>query len=446
MSISALFSGMEAYLDGDVEITNNVDVPADETEAAEETAETAGEVADGEVESKENEVANQMLSKMTTMYYHVKQFGIDRTFVSLYNRHGELNRVCGMQFPSCESMDVSGSSYSNYSQAFIAAMEDEGEGLWAKFKAIIARIWNWIKDTASKIWDKLKSLFGFNKNALQKALAKLKSYDPKAVVSVSGSAGAVLGDSVWERNNPLLNWINEMRSIQSKVGTVFGPMQAFAGQIASAAKMGAAASGDGFADRNYSSLESTADKITDDVKKFSDQYLGPQTIVGKMAGGIRGFLKWLDRGVDRVATLGAAGHAYNETSKKAEKMEAKGKSAKIHVGDLVKRATKLMQLTDGMSAGFDANAKQLEGVAAKIKASADSIGNGSKAATKLGKVVSTMLQQVQRFISVLQKQAQNVNTILDSAAKGINGISQSGGSAGNESFDIGFDNFSYDFL
>jgi hypothetical protein len=427
MSISALFSGMEAYLDGDVEITNNVDVPANETEAAEETAETAGEVADGEVESKENEVANQMLSKMTTMYYHVKQFGIDRTFVSLYNRHGELNRVCGMQFPSCESMDVSGSSYSNYSQAFIAAMEDEGEGLWARFKALIAKIWNWIKNTASGIWNKLKSLFGFNKNALQKALAKLKSFNPKTKIVVSGAAASVLDGSMFGGDGPLMKWVNDMRTVQSKVGEVFGPMTSFAGQIASAAKLGPSTGTDKFADKNYGELRDAAEKIFGNVERFNSDYFGNN---GLLKMGVLAGIKHL---------LGS-----KRASDAADKKEAKGKSVRLEAGDVVRRATKLMQLTDGMSSGFDANAKQLEGVAAKIKAAADSIGGGSKAGAKLGSMVSKMLQQVQKFISSLQKQAQSVNSLLDSAAKAVNQAASTG--AGNESFDIGSDNFSYDFL
>ena len=117
MSISSLFSGMEAYLDGDVEINNNVGAPddaAEDAEIADQTAEVASDTADATEEAKDTEVASQMLSRMCDMYDHVKQFGIDRTFVSLYNRHGELDRVCGMRFPSCESMDVVGDRYSRW--------------------------------------------------------------------------------------------------------------------------------------------------------------------------------------------------------------------------------------------------------------------------------------------------------------------------------------------
>ena len=155
MPISSLFSGMEAYLDGDINYTDTVD----DTAIAEQTAEVASDTADATEEAKDTEVASQMLSRMCDMYDHVKQFGIDRTFVSLYNRHGELDRVCGMQFPSCESMDVVGDRYSRYSTAFIAAMEDEKEGLWAKFKKMVAKIWNWIKEKVSNIWSKIKHLF-----------------------------------------------------------------------------------------------------------------------------------------------------------------------------------------------------------------------------------------------------------------------------------------------
>ena len=101
MSISSLFAGMEAYLDGDVEINNDTAIPEEDTVVdIERTAEVAYDTADATEEAKDTEVASQMLSRMCDIYDHVKQFGIDRTFVSLYNRHGELDRVCGMRFPS----------------------------------------------------------------------------------------------------------------------------------------------------------------------------------------------------------------------------------------------------------------------------------------------------------------------------------------------------------
>ena len=206
MSISSLFAGMEAYLDGDVEINNNVGTPddtaAEDAEIAEQTAEVASDTADATEEAKDTEVASQMLSRMCDMYDHVKQFGIDRTFVSLYNRHGELDRVCGMQFPSCESMDVVGDCYSRYSTAFIAAMEDEKEGLWAKFKKMVAKIWNWIKTKVANIWKGIKKLFGFasrKSNAVDKQQSEMTDAElqaagekvPETIVHKVLSASAV---------------------------------------------------------------------------------------------------------------------------------------------------------------------------------------------------------------------------------------------------------------
>ena len=206
MSISSLFAGMEAYLDGDVEINNNVGAPddaAENAEIADQTAEVASDTADATEEAKDTEVASQMLSRMCDMYDHVKQFGIDRTFVSLYNRHGELDRVCGMQFPSCESMDVVGDRYSMYSTAFIAAMESSGSGLWAKIKAFIAKIWNWFKTKLANIWNGIRKLFGFQKSRVQRFKDAVRKIGAKAVVSVNSGIswlcdnGVSAGKWVW---------------------------------------------------------------------------------------------------------------------------------------------------------------------------------------------------------------------------------------------------------
>ena len=196
MALSSLFYGMEAYLDGDINYTDTVD----DTAIAEQTAEVASDTADASEEAKDTEVASQMLSRMCDMYAHVKQFGIDRTFVSLYNRHGELDRVCGMRFPSCESMDVVGDRYSRYSTAFIAAMESSGSGLWAKVKEIVTKIWNWIKNVASKIWEKIKSLFGFKKKRWQKIVDFLKRNKGKIAID-AGVTAAIAATTFYIKKN-----------------------------------------------------------------------------------------------------------------------------------------------------------------------------------------------------------------------------------------------------
>lgn len=123
------------------------------------------------------------VDRMTSMYDHVAQFGIDKTFLRLYNSHNELDRAIGMQFPSCESMDVIGSPYDRVSTAFMAAMEDEGEGIWAKIKALVAKIWNWIKEKVSAVYNWVKKLFG-STEAKANQIEKQIDADPESLCEI----------------------------------------------------------------------------------------------------------------------------------------------------------------------------------------------------------------------------------------------------------------------
>ena len=133
--LNKLFPGFESFMDGDIEINNEVTVPESGDTTAEsvadevESEEIATEGAEIEGEATENETAaeatNMMFDQLLMMYRHVKRFGIDRTFLSLYNDKGQLNNMIGYRFPSCESIDSVGSPRSQMSAAFIAAMEDE---------------------------------------------------------------------------------------------------------------------------------------------------------------------------------------------------------------------------------------------------------------------------------------------------------------------------------
>lgn len=147
-NFNAMFAGCESFMEGDVEINNDVTIP-DSGEAleaetvAEDVGAEGGEIA-GEAETTDTkaEAANMVFDQVLNMYRHVKQNGIDRTFLSLYNNQGQLSNMIGYRFPSCESMDSVGSPRSSASQAFIAAMESDG---------IFTKIWNWIKEQWAKI-------------------------------------------------------------------------------------------------------------------------------------------------------------------------------------------------------------------------------------------------------------------------------------------------------
>lgn len=167
LNMNGLFAGMESMLEGDVEINNNVTAPDAESPAAindaiedENTAAEGTEIEkDAEQEATEAEMIAAGLKQACNMYDHVKKFGVDRSFLSLYNSDGGLSMMIGAKFPACESMDAVGDPSSSYSRAFIEAMES-GDGLWEKFTNFLRKIADHVRDFFRKIWDWLAESFG----------------------------------------------------------------------------------------------------------------------------------------------------------------------------------------------------------------------------------------------------------------------------------------------
>ena len=225
MSISALFPGMEAYLDGDVEINNNVgaDDTDDAVASADQSAEIASNVGDAKTEAKDFEIQAEMLVQMSKLYAHVKTYGIDRTFLSIYNSNGELNKVCGIRFPSCESMPVTGNPHSQYSARFIVAMEDENTGFWAGVKKFFATIWHWLKTTAQTIWQKIKSLFGVTVTKLEKTILEFdKECGMLDEIQVTGTLAGLItitNPSISESEQALQKNIEELANTFQAIKT-----------------------------------------------------------------------------------------------------------------------------------------------------------------------------------------------------------------------------------
>ena len=229
MSISALFPGMEAYLDGDIEINNNVGAADtdDAVASADQSAEIASDVADANTEAKDNEVATQMLINAVDLYTHVKKFGIDRTFLSIYNANDELDRMCNVAFPSCESVPTIGNPFSKYSSIFISAMEDDKEGFLDKILKGVQNLWNWIKRVAAKIWYKIKSFFGVKLKSLDELIAEFKKqYGTDKKVSCYGFVSFIVANSqgepvntIGERRIVYLNALEKLQEILRKLAT-----------------------------------------------------------------------------------------------------------------------------------------------------------------------------------------------------------------------------------
>lgn len=185
-NFSAMFAGCESYMEGDVEINNDVTVPAGDAAADVETETTAEElgaegaetVAESDAEVADGEAANMVFDQVLSMYDHVSEFGVDRTFLSLYNRNGQLDNMIGFNFPSMESIDSVGSPRSAASQAFLVAMESDG---------IFTKIWEWIKKVCKaimnffiKIADWFREVMGNQEIRVGKLVHRLATCEAKS--------------------------------------------------------------------------------------------------------------------------------------------------------------------------------------------------------------------------------------------------------------------------
>ena len=184
---------------------------------ANQSAEIANDVADANSDAKDSEIQAQMLVQMSKLYTHVKTYGIDRTFLSIYNSNGELNKVCGIRFPSCESMPVTGNPHSQYSARFIAAMEDENTGFWHKVRSIISSIWEWIRRTALKIWYKITALFGKKIETLEQYTERFKKlYKNAKELDCYGILGKLHASERHELSDTLERLSEDLHGLGSK--------------------------------------------------------------------------------------------------------------------------------------------------------------------------------------------------------------------------------------
>ena len=182
MSLSSLFYGMEAYLDNSTTTIEDTSTPKNTSDHEVAATQQATEISDDTAEvvdtAKDIDLQSQMLTRMFDMYHHAKQYGVNRTFVALFNSNGELDRLCHVRYPSCESIPAVGNPRNRYSTVFISAMEDDtgGKSLWQKFKDLVKRVWDWIVSKVSPLWNKILQFFGLRAKDLDKLIQKIRSY------------------------------------------------------------------------------------------------------------------------------------------------------------------------------------------------------------------------------------------------------------------------------
>jgi hypothetical protein len=195
LNLNAMFGSCESIFEINVP-RRNESVSSTELQMME--MEISTDLARVEMDSAKISSTTMQLDQLLNMYNHVKQYGIDRTFLSLYNNNSQLDSMIGTKFPSCESVDCIGTPTSSYSQAFIAAMEDEGEGIFAKIWEFIKKIIKKIVDFFSNVWTKIKEWVGFKVKQAEKKIAEIRS---------AGTSTSIRGKVArFMRNHPVIGF------------------------------------------------------------------------------------------------------------------------------------------------------------------------------------------------------------------------------------------------
>jgi len=144
--LSTFIPGLEEFIEETSDKTNIVDP---EKEIAIQEAEEVGakeEQLNNDVNniSTALEMCSAKLIELNHVREHLQKYGIDRTFLSLYNHDGLLTREFNIQLPSCESFDVVGNPNSAVSIAAI-------EGFTDTVKSIGTKVLDFLKKLLHKI-------------------------------------------------------------------------------------------------------------------------------------------------------------------------------------------------------------------------------------------------------------------------------------------------------
>ena len=144
--LSTFIPGLEEFIEETPDQTNIVDP---EKEIVIQEAEEAGakeEQLNNDINniSTALEMCSAKLIELNHVREHLQKYGVDRTFLSLYNHDGLLTREFNIQLPSCESFDVVGNPNSAVSIAAI-------EGFTDTVKSIGTKVLDFLKKLLHKI-------------------------------------------------------------------------------------------------------------------------------------------------------------------------------------------------------------------------------------------------------------------------------------------------------
>lgn len=236
-NLSKVIPGLEAFLEGDVNIDTTVEVPA--ADAAEEVEDAVAETVEGEeIAAEANETAEKaemiaaQFEELDAMRDHVAKFGVDRTFLSLCNRDGKLASALGIRMPSCESFDAVGSPTSALSIACMEAfsLKDMWESvknfvkkLWEKIKAMFGRFVDWVKQLFAGLGKRIKFVKDLRANSIAKENDDVKNVkvqvaDPNALKENVADVATLVADAT-KQFNDLIGGTDTLDKLKAKLAS-----------------------------------------------------------------------------------------------------------------------------------------------------------------------------------------------------------------------------------
>lgn len=104
---NSFFAGLESFIEENpVDITESIQ-SEDQIEIQQDIADAKEDVAEFD---RKIEKSDTLLCQLFAMREHIENYGLDRTFLAMFNRNGELAAIVKCKIPSCEAFDVSTAS------------------------------------------------------------------------------------------------------------------------------------------------------------------------------------------------------------------------------------------------------------------------------------------------------------------------------------------------
>jgi len=135
------------------ETISTVDAEIEKAEAVQAASELGAMDAEGERITNMTNVVSDKIDEMERMVAHIQRYGVDRSFLSLCNHDGILNRAFNLQLPSCEAFDVVGNPNSIVSQEALEGLKNGIRNaiewikkMWKKFTDWVMKKINAIKN------------------------------------------------------------------------------------------------------------------------------------------------------------------------------------------------------------------------------------------------------------------------------------------------------------